>query len=124
MLTRLSQNPKRDSLFAYLGILPKFVFMERFLRAIRNKYLIAVVAFVVWMLFFDRHDMATQYSYYSQLKGLKAEKEFYTSEIDRIAKAIHDLNNDPKEQQRVARERYQMKKDNEDIFVIVEQETE
>ncbi|HWK58051.1 MAG TPA: septum formation initiator family protein [Parapedobacter sp.] len=98
--------------------------MERFLSAIRNKYLIAITAFVVWMLFFDRHDMATQYSYYSQLKGLKAEKTFYTTEIDRITKAIHDLNTDPQEQQRVARERYQMKKDNEDVFVIVEKEEE
>lgn len=98
--------------------------MERFLSAVRNKYLITVVAFVVWMLFFDRHDMATQYSYYSQLKGLNAEKAFYTTEIERISKAIHDLNNDPQEQQRVARERYQMKKDSEDIFVILEKESE
>ena len=98
--------------------------MERFLSTIRNKYLIATVAFAVWMLFFDRHDMATQYGYYSQLNGLKAEKTFYTTEIERISKAIHDLNTDPQEQQRVARERYQMKKDNEDIFVIVEKETE
>ncbi len=98
--------------------------MERFLSAIRNKYLIASVAFAVWMLFFDRHDVATQYSYYSQLKDLKAEKTFYTTEIERISTAIHDLNTDPQEQQRVARERYQMKKDNEDIFVIVEKEEE
>lgn len=98
--------------------------MERFLRAVRNKYLIAIVAFVIWMLFFDRHDMATQYGYYSQLKELKAEKAFYTTEIGRITKAIEDLNTDPQEQQRVARERYQMKKDNEDIFVIVEKEEE
>ncbi|MFB2120676.1 septum formation initiator family protein [Parapedobacter sp. 2B3] len=95
--------------------------MERFLSAVRNKYLIAVVAFSVWMLFFDRHDVATQYDYYSQLKGLQAERAFYTTEIERITKAIHDLNTNPQEQQRVARERYQMKKDNEDVFVIVEE---
>lgn len=95
--------------------------MERFLGAVRNKYLIAIVAFVVWMMFFDRHDMATQYDYYSQLKGLKAEKAFYTTEIEQITKAIDDLNTNPQEQQRVARERYQMKKENEDVFVIIEQ---
>lgn len=98
-----------------------FVCMERFLGAIRNKYLIAIVAFAVWMLFFDRHDVATQYGYYSQLKGLKDEKAFYSSEIERITKAIHDLNSNPQAQQRVARERYQMKKENEDVFVIVEE---
>src|SRR5690606_26907051 len=98
-----------------------FVNMERLLGAIRNKYFIAIVAFIVWMLFFDRHDVTTQYGYYSQLKNLKAEKTFYTTEIERITKAIDDLNTSPQEQERVARERYQMKKDNEDIFVIVEE---
>ena len=95
--------------------------MERVLGAIRNKYFIAVVAFTVWMLFFDRNDVTTQYGYYSELKGLKAEKAFYTSEIERMTNAIRGLKNDPKEQERVARERYQMKKDNEDVFVIVEE---
>ncbi|SEL85194.1 FtsB family cell division protein [Parapedobacter koreensis] len=96
--------------------------MERLLSIIRNKYLIAAVAFVVWMLFFDRHDVATQYDYYSQLKGLKAEKAFYTTEIERVTKTIHDLNTSPQELQRIAREKYKMKKENEDVFVILERE--
>ncbi len=98
--------------------------MERLLSLIRNKYIIASVAFVVWMLFFDRHDVTTQYQYYSQLKGLRAEKTFYTNEIERVTKTIHDLNNDPQALQRVAREKYKMKKENEDVFVIIEQEAE
>ncbi len=98
--------------------------MERLLGAIRNKYLIAAVAFTVWMLFFDRHDVATQYSYYSQLKALKAEKVFYTTEIDRVTKTVEDLNTNPQELQRLARERYKMKKENEDVFVIIERKEE
>lgn len=98
--------------------------MERLLSIIRNKYIIAGVAFTIWMLFFDRNDVATQYSYYSQLKELRAEKEFYTTEIDKVTKSIHDLNSDPQALQRVARERYKMKKENEDVFVIIEQEAE
>ena len=98
--------------------------MERLLSVIRNKYLIAGVAFVVWMLFFDRNDVATQYDYYSQLKELRAQKEFYTTEIDHVTKTLHDLDNDPQALQRIAREKYKMKKDNEDVFVIVEDEAE
>ncbi|WP_353128833.1 FtsB family cell division protein [Parapedobacter pyrenivorans] len=98
--------------------------MERFLTVIRNKYVISGVAFVVWMLFFDRHDVATQYSYYSQLKALKAEKVFYTTEIEHVTQTVENLNNNPQELQRLARERYQMKKENEDVFVIIEQEEE
>lgn len=98
--------------------------MERLLSVIRNKYIIAGVAFTIWMLFFDRHDVATQYSYYSQLKELRTEKEFYTTEIDKITKSVHDLNTDPQALQRVAREKYKMKKENEDVFVIIEEEGE
>jgi len=94
--------------------------MERLLSVIRNKYIIASIAFVVWMLFFDRHDVATQYSYYSQLKELRAEKEFYTLEIDQVTKSIDDISNDPQALQRIAREKYKMKKDNEDVYVILE----
>ncbi|MFC7522699.1 septum formation initiator family protein [Parapedobacter sp. GCM10030251] len=98
--------------------------MERLLSTIRNKYIIAGVAFTIWMLFFDRHDVATQYSYYSQLKELRAEKSFYTTEIEKVTKSIHDLNSDPQALQRVAREKYKMKKENEDVFVIIEEEVE
>ena len=96
--------------------------MERLLTIIKNKYVIAGVAFAVWMLFFDRHDITAQYSYYTQLKGLKAEQAFYTAEIERIHKTIHDLNVNPQELQRMAREKYKMKRENEDVFVIIEQE--
>lgn len=83
--------------------------------------MLASLAFIIWMLFFDRHDVATQYEYYSQLKGLKREKAFYTREIERVNKAIHDLNVDPQALERIARERYMMKRENEDVFVILEQ---
>src|SRR5690606_9569089 len=98
-----------------------FVNMERLLGAIRNKYFIAIVAFIVWMLFFDRHDVTTQYGYYSQLKILKAEKTVVATEIEQITNAIDNFNTSLQEQEPVARERYQMKKDHEDIFVIVEE---
>lgn len=78
------------------------------------------MAFAVWMLFFDRHDVTTQYGYYRQLNDLKSQKEFYTTEIERITKTVEDIHSSPKELQRIAREKYQMKKDNEDVFVIVE----
>ena len=83
--------------------------------------MIATVAFAVWMLFFDRHDLATQYSYYSELKNLQAEKAFLTTEIEEVAHTIEALKSDPETLQRMAREKYKMKKENEDVFVLVEQ---
>ncbi|HLS96218.1 cell division protein FtsB [Sphingobacterium allocomposti] len=96
--------------------------MERFLSLIRNKYLIAGVAFFVWMCFFDRYDFSTQFAYQQEKTKLEQEKAFYESEIKHIEKSIKDAQYNPNEIQRIARERYKMKKDNEDIYVIQEVE--
>ncbi len=94
--------------------------MERVLSIIRNKYILASIAFVIWMLFFDRNDLSTQYEYWSQLKTLNKEKEFYTRETEQVKKDLLELTSNPKQLQKFAREKYLMKKDNEDIFVIID----
>src|SRR5690606_6884195 len=92
--------------------------MERFLALIRNKYLIAGVAFVIWMCFFDRYDFGTQFAYQQEKEKLEQERTFYKSEITRIEKAISDVQYNPSESQRIGRERYKLKKHNQDIYVI------
>ena len=94
--------------------------MERFLLLIRNKYFLAAIAFLIWMCFFDRYDISTQISYQQEKNKLEEEKAFYETEITRIEKALKDVQYNPNEIQRVARERYKMKKDNVDIYVIQE----
>lgn len=94
--------------------------MERFIDTIRNKYFIAGMTLVVWMCFFDRYDLATQYTYQKEKNKLEAEKTFYTSEIGAITQAIHDVKHDPNLIQKIARERYMMKKDTEDIFIVTD----
>ena len=51
-------------------------------------------------------------------KGLEREKLFYESEIERINTSIHDMQFNPDEIQRVAREKFKMKRKNEDIYII------
>ncbi|MBE8720702.1 septum formation initiator family protein [Sphingobacterium pedocola] len=94
--------------------------MKRFLNLIKNKFLLAVIAFVIWMCFFDRYDFAAQYNYYQEKAKLEKEKEFYVSEIAYIEKSIKDVQFNPSEIQRIAREKYKMKKDNEDVYVLTE----
>lgn len=96
--------------------------MERFLLLAKNKFLIAGCAFLVWMIFFDRYDLSTQYSYNKEKSKLEYEKEFYTAEISSIEKLIKDVQYNHSEIQRIAREKYKMKKDNEDVYVIMEVE--
>ncbi len=96
--------------------------MGRLLSLIRNKYLIAGLAFVVWMVFFDRYDFATQYNYLQEKSKLEREKAYYGLENKNIEQAIKDAQYDPDEIQRIAREKYKMKKDREDVYVITEVE--
>jgi len=96
--------------------------MGRLFSLIRNKYLIAGVAFLVWMIFFDRYDFATQYHYLQEKSKLEKEKAFYGMENQKIEQAIKDVQYNPNEIQRIAREKYRMKKENEDIYVITEVE--
>lgn len=93
--------------------------MKRAVSIVRNKYILAGLIFSVWMLFFDRHDVAAQYEYYVQRKALEQEKEFYDREIGRITQTLEDLESDPGELERIAREKYQMKKTDEDVYVIL-----
>lgn len=94
--------------------------MDRFISIAKNKFLIAIFAFLVWMIFFDRYDLSTQYSYQKEKSKLEYEKTFYTNEIANIEKSIKNVQYNAQEIQRIAREKYKMKKNNEDVYVIME----
>lgn len=96
--------------------------LQRVLIIIKNKFAIASLAFIVWMLFFDRNDLSSQMQYTKQRKNLEAEKEFYEKEIEKVETSLEELNSNPKMLEKFAREKYLMKKENEDIYIIVEEE--
>ncbi|NRF39915.1 MULTISPECIES: septum formation initiator family protein [Pedobacter] len=95
--------------------------MNRLLELLRNKYFLSVMAFVVWMLFFDKNDVVAQYEYRSQVNKLQEEKDFYVKEIAKVKKDLNELNTDLNTAEKFAREKYFMKKDNEDVFVIIQE---
>jgi cell division protein DivIC len=86
---------------------------------IKNKYVITSVIFLVWLLFFDRNDIFSQYSYRKQLKKLEADKAYYVTEIEKNKVDMLQLMSDPEHLEKYARERYLMKKDDEEIFLIL-----
>ena len=93
--------------------------MKRLVNLFRNKYFLVSVAFVVFMIFFDKNDLFSQYQYYQQVSKLKQERDFYQKEITKVNQDLDELTSDPKKLEKFAREKYLMKKDNEDVFVIV-----
>lgn len=93
--------------------------MKRLFYLFKNKFFWVTMAFVVWMIFFDKNDLFSQYQYHQQLTKLKQERDFYIKQTGDINKDLDELNSNPAKLEKFAREKYLMKKDNEDVFVIV-----
>ncbi|WP_207422343.1 FtsB family cell division protein [Desertivirga brevis] len=95
--------------------------MKRTVGIISNKYFLVSAFFVAWMLFFDRNDLFSQYEYRKQLHKLEEERDFYTTETERVKKDLKELTTNQEMLEKFAREKYLMKKDNEDVYVIIKE---
>jgi cell division protein FtsB len=89
---------------------------------IYNRYFLTLIGFAVWMTFFDRNDFILQHTYREKLNALRKETEYYNKEIEKNKATITELFTNSKNLERYARERYFMKRDNEDVFVFVDQD--
>lgn len=85
---------------------------------LKNKYLLTFIAFAVWMIFFDRNDVFTQLDRKKELKEIEQSTRYYITEIANSKKALNDLKTSAAALEKLAREKYFMKKDNEDIYII------
>jgi cell division protein FtsB len=93
--------------------------MKRLLNLFRNKFFIVTLAFVVWMIFFDKNDLFSQYQYHHEVSKLKQERDFYQKETVKVHQDLDELTSNKEKLEKFAREKYLMKKPNEDVFVIV-----
>ena len=95
--------------------------MKRLIDLFRNKFFLVTVAFVVLMTFFDKNDLLSQYQYHQEVSNLKQERDFYKEQTTKVAKDLDELTTNPQKLEKFAREKYLMRKDNEDVFVIVKE---
>jgi hypothetical protein len=102
----------------------KWPLLDKVIVWLRNKYILSILIFIVWMIFFDRNDLISQYSYRQQLNKLQEDKEFYLKEIERNQKDLYYLMSDPANREKYAREQYLMKKDDEELFLIIKKPAE
>ena len=89
-------------------------------RILINKYFLTTVAFVAWMVFFDSNNLLTRNRLQEKLDGLNLEKQFYLQEIRRDSILTRQLMTDSTQLEKFARERYLMKKDKEDLFLVID----
>ena len=96
--------------------------MKQAKKWILNKYIITPFALFIWLLFFDSNDIISLLKSKAHLSDLKEEKVFYAKKIEESKTALTELSSDMQSLEKFAREKYYMKKENEEIFLIVEGE--
>jgi len=96
--------------------------MNFFMKYINNKYFYAGIIFMIWWAFFDQESLQVQYKLAQVKGGLNKQKEYYNQNIKKDKSAINTLENDTVLLEKYAREKYYMKKENEDVFIIVDNE--
>ncbi|MDP4263479.1 MAG: septum formation initiator family protein [Bacteroidota bacterium] len=87
---------------------------------LKNKFFIAFTLFAAIILFFDKNDFFTQMDRNRQLHDLQKSKQYYSARITAINAELGNLRSNPATLEKYAREKYLMKRDNEDLFIIPE----
>lgn len=82
-----------------------------------NKYVIILLLFLVWMVFFDTNSYFIHEELNDDINDLEQTKEFYREEIDKDKVFIEKMK-DSDEVEKYAREKYYLKRENEDIYII------
>jgi hypothetical protein len=94
-------------------------FFDRIPPILKNKYLITGVAFLVVILFLDRNNLISQYRMRKELNGLRRELKFYQEQAYKDSLEYTRLMSDSLELEKLGREKYLMKRDSEDVYIII-----
>lgn len=92
-----------------------FRFIPSFLR---NKYLLTLSVFAVWMVFFDKNDLFTQLERSNNLAEIEESKAYFSQKIAESKKFSQDIQSNAAAIEKFAREKYLMKRENEDLFLV------
>lgn len=89
------------------------------LKVLKNKYFLTLVGLIVWLVFFDKNDVFSQYELIRKCRKLEKDKEYYLTEIANNKANLNELRTNKKSLETFSREKYLMKKENEDVYVFV-----
>ncbi|MHA4808226.1 FtsB family cell division protein [Flavitalea flava] len=92
---------------------------------LKNKYVLTATGFAVWILFFDSRDFITShFRERGELQKLEQSKKYYEQQIATTRQELEQLKSNPAILEKYAREKYLMKRDNEDLYRIQEDNTQ
>lgn len=97
----------------------RFIFIDKIPPGFRNKYILTIIIFLVWLILFDSNNLVSRYREMRELRKLKSDREYYQKRIEADKKKLHELKTDNKNLEKFAREQYRMKKADEDLYIIM-----
>src|SRR5579863_6418449 len=98
---------------------PMRYYFDKIPSWLKNKYVLTALCFGVWILFIDDRDfVTTHFRHLNELHKLQARKVYFENQILIVRKELDQLKSNPGTLEKYAREKYLMKRDNEDLFVI------
>ena len=86
----------------------------------RHKYWVVTIAFIVIIGVLDENSLMRRAMHKYEIAELKSEIERYTEQFEEDSRRLEELDNNPEAIEKIAREKYLMKKPNEDIFIFEE----
>jgi cell division protein FtsB len=95
--------------------------LHRIPKYARNFYFIAGALFSFWMLFLDSNDLISQFRLSRKINSLENEKEYYLKKFEEVQQEHDQLLSNTESLEKFAREKYLMKKDSEDLYVIIDE---
>lgn len=90
---------------------------NKWVRFISNKYVLILILFIGWMIFFDTNSYLIHNELEDEIDALEDNAEFYQKEIDHDKGFIKKME-DSNQMEKFAREKYYLKKENEDIYIV------
>lgn len=91
-------------------------------KVLKNKYFIALILFLAWIVFFDENSFVSHAENKQRLDELNKQKEYYLDRIEDDNQKLEDLNAGKQELEKFAREQYYMSKPDEDLFIVIEED--
>ena len=96
----------------------KYLPYIKWLNYVFNRYTILGFCFIIWMIFFDQNSLFTHLELDKQISDLERDEAYFKQNLENEDKKLKVLIENPAEIERIAREKFYLKKDNEDIFII------
>ena len=97
----------------------RFKFTDKIPASFRNKYVLTILLFLIWIILLDSNNLIARYKDMRELRRLRADREYYLTKIKEDGRKLQELKTDNDNLEKFAREQYRMKKPDEDLYIVL-----